>query len=507
VRFSHGTPVRLGRYGALLALCTGIAVLLPGAAPARELSATPATLDEVFGSAQGGDTITLAAGDYGVFRGAAKPGEVTLRAQPGAAVTMQLRFDGASNITIDGPTLTAIEMAGATRSITVRNADIPGQTTLRTGELRNAGILFDHNVHRDWDKTSGTGEGRIWLPESTDEPSGITIQNSEFRGGLSDGIENGSNGTRILNNVFHDLKPGTPEGVHTDAIALWGSKNTIVRGNYMYRVPAGVMASSGGDHEIIEDNVIDPGEYPYAIVLWSDDGSIVRHNTLPDGRCAFSARCGIISLGSKSSCLFPNNCDDGRGTIIKDNVLGEISFGEGHAELAENSHNLIREAAGGAEDIVGLPSYRGGAHPTTYAGFALAAGSPGTNDASDGLDRAIRGPGPPGGFAGRPANDARATVRVLSTLRSMRRTGKLRLRITTSRAGRVRVSGYLARRSRRLVELLPRSLGRRGPGARTVAMRLPPGARRTLARPRGMRLHAAVAVESAVTKVTLKLTG
>ncbi|HUC20400.1 MAG TPA: dockerin type I domain-containing protein, partial [Candidatus Polarisedimenticolaceae bacterium] len=41
-------------------------------------------------------------------------------------------------------------------------------------------------------------------------------------------------------------------------------------------------------------------------------------------------------------------------------------------------------------DLKGKPTFVGGAKPTTYAGFALAAGSLGKGNASDGLDRGIR---------------------------------------------------------------------------------------------------------------------
>jgi hypothetical protein len=124
---------------------------------------------------------------------------------------MSLSFHPGSNITIDVLVLDEVELADArTRNITVRNSRITGQTTFRTGQLADANVLFDANVHRDWDKCSSCAEGRVWLPESTGRPSGVTIQNSEFSGGLSDGVQSGSNGTRIIRNEFHRLERARP---------------------------------------------------------------------------------------------------------------------------------------------------------------------------------------------------------------------------------------------------------------------------------------------------------
>ena len=109
--------------------------------------------------------------------------------------------------------------------------------------------------------------------------------------------------------------------MHADAIQLYGSSHTVIRGNYMHDMPEVpfIMAADGADHELIEDNVVEGSSdgYPY-ITLFSDDSSIVRHNTFADGACAFNIRCGVLRLSNKDS-------DDlGRGTVIEDNILGKI---------------------------------------------------------------------------------------------------------------------------------------------------------------------------------------
>lgn len=371
------------------AFVSALTLGLPSAAPGATLRATPETLDRVVAEADPGSTIELVTGNYGSFEGGLHPDPIKLEAAQGADVTMALNFKPASDLVIDGVTISEAMFAdGRTQDITVRNSDFLGQVTLRTGELARANILLANNVHRDWDAgCNACPEGRVWLPERTSEPSGITIRDSEFRGGLSDGIQNGSNGTRIINNTFHDLEPGTADGVHTDAIQLYGSQNTVIRGNYFYNVPSAIMSPDGADHELIEDNVVagDPGGYPYAVTLSSDNGSIIRHNTFADGNCSFNLPCGIVRIDAKSGD------DAGRGTTVEDNILGEVAVDGGSAAIASRSHNLIaHDRASGAAELTGLPTYVGGPSPTSYAAHRLAPKSRGSGNASDGLDRGAR---------------------------------------------------------------------------------------------------------------------
>ena len=146
--------------------------------------------------------------------------------------------------------------------------------------------------------------------------------------------------------------------MHTDAIQLFGSRNTVIRDNWIHDTPSGIMAPDGSDHELVEQNVIDPGEYPFAISLGSDRGSIIRHNTLPDGACAWDLRCGIIAVGGKEGK------PPAVGTMIEDNITAEVSLSPGSAP-ASVARNLI-----GYGPLIG-PETRGGPPPTS-AGCSLA---------------------------------------------------------------------------------------------------------------------------------------
>ena len=155
------------------------------------------------------------------------------------------------------------------------------------------------------------------------------------------------------------------------------------------------MSPDGGDHERIEDNVFDTGGYPYAIMLGGDDGSVIRHNTMADlGGCAYSLPCGTLLINDGPGHR------PGTGTIVEDNVLGALSVA-GSSTLGSSRNNLVAAGGGGVSDRVGRPTFVGGAHPNSRAGFRLAGGSPGTKAATDGTDvgfsAATQKNGPPRG--------------------------------------------------------------------------------------------------------------
>src|SRR5689334_17781437 len=101
----RSNPRSLARVLAALAVL-GAAVAAAGPASADDLDATPATLGSVYASAQGGDVIHLAAGNYGTFSGASKSAVVTLVAQAGATATISPSLGaGVSNLRFDGLTI------------------------------------------------------------------------------------------------------------------------------------------------------------------------------------------------------------------------------------------------------------------------------------------------------------------------------------------------------------------------------------------------------------------
>ena len=378
-------------------------VAAPAARSATALQANPSNLASVFASAQPGDTINLASGSYGTFKGGTKaaPG-VTLRPAAGASVTMGLAFNPAAYITIRGiQNLTDIDIDGAqTNHITVAASAVSGQTILHTSHLANSAILFDHDTFGPFNKCSSCYEGRLELPGRTSQPSGITIQNSRFGpGGNSDGIQNGSNGTVIQNNEFTGLKQLSGNSVHADPIQLYGSQNTVIRNNWIHgnSVASSIMAPDDLDHEQFINNVMDQpsGADTRTLNMGGDNGSVVRHNTL----------VGTIMLKADK------NGKASRLAVLRDNVVTQgISINDG-STISDRAYN-VGSGMSGSNEINGQPTFAAGtAHPTTVAGYALAAGSAGRSSASDGTDRGAdvsnvgpqgAAPGPGGGGSPTP---------------------------------------------------------------------------------------------------------
>jgi hypothetical protein len=188
---------------------------------------------------------------------------------------------------------------------------------------------------------------------------------------------------RVLDNEFYGFKDEEP--FHTDPVQIYGGTNVEIRGNYFHdnAVSAQIMMADGGGDNVVADNVISGAGYTWAITWFSDDGSVIQHNTFTDGSCDNNIRCGMINLGAKA--------DDppGRGTVIRNNIMGGISNGgEGKLSRYRADHNLTAVKTLGARNVMGRPRFRGPLG--NYKGYRLANGSPGTRGASDGSDTGIR---------------------------------------------------------------------------------------------------------------------
>jgi len=351
--------------------------------PSCDADAAPSSLASVLAAAAANTRICMAGGDYGTFSGAQAPGRVTLAPKARAAVTMRLEFKDASNLTLDGLNITSGVIEGSSRDITIVNSTFSGP--LRLDGLVNSNVVLDHDAFLNVDADGKTtAPARIALSYASGMHSGVTIQNSLLAGGDADGVQSGV-GVNIINNEFRDIleKGG---GNHTDAIQLIGAKGSIVRGNYIHDVATGIVAYDGLDHATIEDNVIDltrRGKRPWGIEVYSDSGSVVRHNTVVHGaHCLFDAACGSIALDRKSGQ------PPGSGTVVTDNIATSVILNNG-STVAAQKRNLFR-TRGGPGNLTGVPTYAGGPAPTAYLGFRLAAGSAGAGDGSDGTDVGIR---------------------------------------------------------------------------------------------------------------------
>jgi hypothetical protein len=296
---------------------------------------------------------------------------VTLTPSPGV-LRSQVVFgspvlSNARNITIDGVTFQTLELKGSTRDATVRGSRFSGMVVIRATTWNENNVLLDENEHIG--VNVGFADGSIYLPSAGAFPCGVTVQNSLFDGGTADGILNGANGLRFIGN---EIRNKAESGEHTDPIQLYGSRNTLVRGNWIHscQVASGIMAPDGLDHETIEHNIIDmtaSGD-KRALNIGGDDGSIIRHNTL----------IGYVNLKADKVG------NPSRAAVLQDNIstMG-LTLVDG-STVDVRSHNM-GSAMAGLSEINAQPVFvsRG----SSREGYRLAPTSPGRLNASDGTDR------------------------------------------------------------------------------------------------------------------------
>lgn len=368
-----------------------------------DLNASTSNLSAQIAAAQPGQTVCLASGSYGTVTGAAKPGPapVTIAPAPGAGVDMTVAFNGASNIVVTGVTLDNATLQGSTHDVTLSYSTVAssGQIAIYTDQMTaTSHIVIDHDTLVN--QSCGTGlQGRIDVQDvgpNNSNPVGLTISNNYLSGGTADGVRlDAGSGIQVLNNTFTQFLDQDP--CHTDAIQIYGSASHIImKGNFFYdqQNTAGCSLGmwDGGDHNLFEDNVVagNPNNGCYgAVDLLDDNSSTVIHNVFAYGGCLPHNPCGEVTLGGKSGQ------GAGSGTLIRDNIMTDIANGDGglNAKFSED-HNLCRNGCGGTVgdtgpgtgDLKGSPQFVGGSTPSTFAGFALAPGSPGIGAASDGTN-------------------------------------------------------------------------------------------------------------------------
>jgi predicted small secreted protein len=343
-------------------------------------------------NAPAGSTVCLSSGNHNklILKEVAKNPRVTVQSASGkgAKLAFEMR-DGTSGITLDNLTLTSGYIYGSTpHDITISHSDFVENARMVIDGAVHSNILLDGNAHNNSDIPANSFSGRVQLPYGGDLHSGVTIQNSDFIGGCSDGINAGI-GVNIYNNRFINIMVGScPNDPHTDAIQFvgaTGSEGPHIKGNYFENNEQVLTAFDRIANATVEDNVFVSGPMgrPWQIEWYSDSNSIIRHNTLLYGaNCAFKMLCGQIYLGHKLAD------PAGKGTIVVDNIATVISVSDG-STAARIDHNLVRRGAR-AGDISGWPIFVGGANPSTWSGFQLAPTSLGVNSASDGSNLGSR---------------------------------------------------------------------------------------------------------------------
>jgi parallel beta-helix repeat protein len=352
--------------------------------PTCDRTATPSTFASQVSAATAGQTICLSAGNYGSWTGTNKA--ITLTRQSGvdrsAVVMNRLSIgSGDTGFTLDGLTIDGADITGSASHIAIKNSRVTdGMVMDLSGS--SGGIVLDGNDHGGFTESATSCSSTpalitIWGTNRSDD---VTVSNSVLHDTNLDGIRPDSpNGATIVNNEFYNIEElSSSDCHHTDSIQFYGGENVIVRGNYFHNSADGIVAYDGTAHNTIENNVIDLVTGRYGIEMYSDTGTIIRHNTLVKrSSCAFNGACGNIMLDHKTADPI------GTGTVIENNiVMGGISISNGSV-AAVNRNNMVVSGASGS-NFNGTPIFVGGTSPTTWADYKLTAGSPGLTGASDG---------------------------------------------------------------------------------------------------------------------------
>jgi hypothetical protein len=391
---SHGRGSPPRSHAARTARCAAphVASPAPTAAHCSSTTTPSASLAATIARAASGSVICLASGSYGnlTLTSIRKQADVTVQPAPGAQVAIgRLDFEmvahlrltgGAGRMSVGGLELDASENEPSwSHDLRFDHLTWTAASNVRARATSQA-LLFDHDV---FDNLGiGLWEGRITVRgyEQT-KPVGVTISNSHFAGGCSDGIQviGDAYGVRIgPGDEFTNIQQGNCDPVHADPIQLYGGNGAVVTGDYFHDNgdgSGGIMSTGGDDFVTVENNVfVCSCIFPLSLDTAGADDWTIDHNTFFGGSVRFETY----------------NDDTSSGDVVRNNV-----FAAGGGIAAEDKdygvsdHNLNSHEAG-TGNINGSPRFVGGKKPDSYAGFRLAPGSPGKGAASDGSDMGIR---------------------------------------------------------------------------------------------------------------------
>lgn len=143
-------------------------------------------------NAPAGSTVCLGSGNHNklILKKVAKDPRVTVQSasEKGAKLPFEI-YDGTSGISLDNLTLVSGYIHGTTpHDITISHSDFVDNARLVIDGAIHSNILLDGNTHNNNNIPPNSLSGRVHLPYGGDLHSGVTIQNSDFIGGCSDGI-------------------------------------------------------------------------------------------------------------------------------------------------------------------------------------------------------------------------------------------------------------------------------------------------------------------------------
>jgi len=345
-----------------------------------------ANLASAISSAANGSTICLNSGDYGSvdLSNMARTGYVTLTSLNGTGAILSPSINNSDYIRFDRMTLTSMLINNGSTNIQIVNSTFvpykPGLAVVSSSKTLIDNVDFTNVNNQTW-------SGRL----SLNAASYTTVTNSKFVGvGIGvDGIMIvglASNNTIGPNNLFSGILQAlcsvSSPGSHCDAIQdFGGGPGNLITGNYFVNGDTFIMMPDGSDNVTITNNVFDGSSVNYAgkIQMGSANNPRFEHNTVINTNAGFNSKSGNAATTN---------------AIVKNNILigGEfdISYGNGcsNCTFTRNLFDLIGNSTG-TINLIGNPTYVGGAKPTNLAGFQLTSSSLGYKAALDGNDTGV----------------------------------------------------------------------------------------------------------------------
>jgi hypothetical protein len=364
--------------------------------PSGQVSSTSVSCTTTIGSglqtaitnAAAGSTICLDAGSYGEIELSTKKSSmVTITPAPGVsqsqAVLGYTDVTTSSDLTFKGLTIAGDNNGSASTPAThihwIGDAFTSG-VCIHAPTSANIDVLVESSTFIDISSGGCGNEGRLEVNGDNTEPSGtngVVISDDLFQGaspgGCTDGVNitGGASGTQIgPGDEFSDIEQGSCDPAHVDPIQFYGAPNTTVTGDYFHGDSSQIESPDGnGSPMTVTNNVF--VQFANPIQIGGGEGDVINHNTI----------VGDLEIGHENVGASSNE------TITNNVIINGIELNGGQSESGwKVEYNLIPGGGGGAHGSSGSPIFVGGAHPSTWAGYALTSGSPGHLAASDGTD-------------------------------------------------------------------------------------------------------------------------
>jgi hypothetical protein len=356
-----------------------------------------AGLASAISNASTGTTICLNSGNWGtvdlfnINRG----GYVTVKSASSRGATITPRVGNSRYIRFESLTVSGLLQNSCSTHIQWVNNTFVDMSAVTNSGCSNLDTIFDGNTFNNINVGPNSYEGRLSIVYGC--PSGITVRNNTFSGGISDGIQvlGGACNVQIgPGNVFQNILEANCGAVHCDAIQLYGAgANVNIEGNWFKNGDTFIMAPDGSDNLLVKNNVFDGTgvAYPFKLQFGTASSLTFQHNTLKDASVAIDSKTGTPA---STNANVQNNVHVGASSY-------KTTGGSGcsNCVFANNLFDNSGDALG-STNVIGAPTFSGGSSPATWAGWRMANGSLGKSAGSDGLDMGATYFGPGTGAGG-----------------------------------------------------------------------------------------------------------